>query len=107
MSCDYFARYKICRSCGHHEEKLIGCSAVGWPFLIVGSPNFEDWKETVFREDVEIFDEYGKQQDKLEFLKFVLAKQKHFTDPHFTKALRMGAQYEKIVDGWRVQNDSR
>ncbi len=106
MSCDYYARFKTCQECGRWDQKRIGGSAAGWPFILVNAKSFEDWLETVNRDDVEIYDEYGRKQSKTEFIEWVKFKQQHLEDKHWKDHLKdTDGRHEEIVDGWRTYQE--
>jgi len=107
MSCDYYIRINCCARCGRYEEKEIGHSAIGWPFMCigVGTKTFEEWEDLV-RQHV-VYDEYGKVQIHSEFIAFVKGKQESLEAEHWLNYFSSeGHKYNFISsDGFRFRKE--
>lgn len=79
MGTNYFARIDCCDKCGRPaHERHIGKQSAGWPFLLDPGEKWDDlfgpltswcaWKAILQRPNVRIFNEYGEEQDKAEFI---------------------------------------
>ena len=103
MSCDYHIRVNECKVCGHYEEKIIGHSAINWPFLCSGpiTWTFKYWCEYI--KCYKIYDEYDVIQEYDTFIEFVKSKQVHLNKSHFAEHLKKYSDtYERMSsDGYR------
>lgn len=80
MGTNYYGRLKkpIKRVVKDYQEFHIGKSSYGWKFCFQKSEYFKDFKEFkkwLKDDNFEVIDEYGKKQNKEEFLQFILEKQ--------------------------------
>ena len=83
MGTNYYARSKICKECGRHDELHIGKSSGGWKFHFRGyRDSWEDvdirskkeWEE--YLKDKHIFNEYDEEVSYEDFFNLVELKQK-------------------------------
>ena len=75
MSTNFYVRLDACKYCGRAEKEIhLGKSAVGWKFLLQanGYQFYKDWEEMKdWLKGKRIFDEYGKEKTKEEFIEWV------------------------------------
>lgn len=75
---NYYMRYKHCASCNRYKEVHIGKSSAGWQFMFHSTldiKNYQDWMTFLSKDDVRIYDEYGKEVSLDSFKRFVKKKQ--------------------------------
>lgn len=84
MGTNYYLRMNICPHCGRYDEVHLGKSSGGWRFMFHGYRDKDDPIKltnlvNLFKilntEGIRIFDEYGEEETRQEFLDFVNQKQ--------------------------------
>jgi len=113
MGTNYYARYNICPQCGRYDELHICKVSFGWKPLFQAYQLEEDGVEIKSFEDlhrflnnpfveVKIFDEYGKEIKKENFMKKLeKTKGNRELKSHF-----LGANWEWVRERVRVWKDA-
>lgn len=79
MGTNYYAHVNPCIECGKPEEKLhLGKSSGGWKFLFREQEEYfgySQFKEFIKQDNVEIYDEYGREHDPEDLIQKIEDKQ--------------------------------
>ena len=77
MGTNYYLRKNYCHCCKRYDEIHIGKSSVGTKFLFHVTNeirSIDDWFKEINKIDGVIVDEYGQEQDFVEFKEFISQK---------------------------------
>jgi len=76
---NYYAHLNPCSECGKPEEKIqLGKSSRGWKFLFKEQEeyfSYRSFKEFINQDNVEIYDEYGREHKPEDLIQKIESKQ--------------------------------